>query len=49
MVHLAAIISFALGVIFDAWNITHGVWDYKLFMLIGLLLWCVSGKWDRAL
>ena len=49
MVHLAAIISFALAVIFNAWNIHHGVWSWVLFMLLGLLLWCISGRWDRAL
>ena len=49
MVHLAAIISLALAVIFDAWRISHGIWDFRLFALLGLLLWCISGRWDRAL
>lgn len=43
MLRLIAIISFVLGVIFLAWNIQHGVWTYKLFELLGLLFWCVSG------
>ena len=49
MLHLAAIISFALSVIFYAWDISHGHWTYILLALLGLFLWCVSGKWDRAL
>lgn len=48
MIRLLAIISLALSVIFDAWNISHGTWNYVLFLLIGLLLWCVSEKWDKA-
>jgi len=48
VVHLLAIISFALAVIFNAWNIHHGAWSWTLFTVIGLLLWCISGRWDRA-
>lgn len=42
MIHLLAIISFALAVIFYAWTITHGTITSELFMLIGMFLWCAS-------
>ena len=49
MVHLLAIIAFVLSVVFYAWDIAHGHWTWTLFMLLGLLLWCISGhpkcKW----
>ena len=41
---IAAIISFALSVIFYAWNLGHDTWTWTLFMLIGLLCLAVSGK-----
>jgi hypothetical protein len=47
MVRIAAIISLAIAVIFDAWQVKHGVWDDRLFALLGLLLWCISDRWDR--
>ena len=47
MLHLLAIIAFVLAVIFLAWGIAHGVWTWQLFGMLGLLLWCVSGRWDR--
>jgi hypothetical protein len=40
---LAAILSFALAIIFYAWNISHDVFTWTLFMLIGLFCWCISG------
>lgn len=43
MIHLAAIIAFILAVIFWAWSLGHGVWQWELFMLLGLALWCISG------
>ena len=46
MLHLLAIISFVLGVIFLAWSIAHGVWTWELFGMLGLTLWCISGKHD---
>lgn len=49
VVRLLAIISLALSVVFDLWNIKHGTWDYVPFMLIGLLLWCISERWDRPI
>jgi len=48
VLRLLAIISLAMSVVFYAWNISHGRWTYVLFMLIGLLLWCISDRWDRA-
>ena len=42
MTHLAAIIAFILGVIFYAWSISHGIWAWEFFMLLGLALWCIS-------
>jgi hypothetical protein len=48
MVRLLAIIAFALAVIFDAWSITHGAFTWELFMLLGLLAWCISSAWDRT-
>ena len=47
MIHLLAILAFALAVIFFAWNIKHGVWSWEFLMLWGFLLECVSGheKW----
>jgi hypothetical protein len=44
MFAIAAIISFALSVIFYAWTLSHGVWSWELFMLIGLLCLAISGK-----
>lgn len=46
MLHLAAIISLVLAVIFYAWNISHSFWTWTFFMLIGLALWCISGRKD---
>jgi hypothetical protein len=48
VVRLAAIISFAFALIFEAWSIKHGVFGWQLFMLLGLLLWCISSAWDRT-
>lgn len=48
MVHLAAVISFALAVIFAAWHVSHGVWTPEFLGLLGLLLWCISSSWDRT-
>ncbi len=47
MIHLFAIIAFALAAVFFAWNLRHGVWSWQFFMLLGLLLATVSGheKW----
>ena len=42
MTHLAAIIAFILAVIFWILAIGHGVWQWELFMLLGLALWCLS-------
>lgn len=39
---LAAIICLVLAVIFYAWHIAHSPWTWTLWMLLGLLLWCVS-------
>ena len=43
MIHLLAIVSLIISVIFYAFSVQHGVWSWILFMLIGLTLWCVSG------
>lgn len=47
MIHLLAIIAFALAVIFFAWHIVHGVWSWQFFMLWGFLLSTIAGheKW----
>lgn len=47
MIHLLAILAFALAVIFFALNIKNGVWSWQFLMLWGFLLECVSGheKW----
>lgn len=42
MFHLAAIILFILSVIFYAWSLGHGVWNYILFALLALTCWCIS-------
>ncbi len=46
MVRLAAIIALFISFMFLAWRITHGIWDYRLFAVLGLFLWCVSDSWD---
>ena len=46
MIHIAAVIAFAFAVAFDAWSVSHGIWTWHLFALLGLLLWCLSGAWD---
>lgn len=48
MVRLLAILSLALSFIFEAWKITHGSITYMFFLILGLLLWCISEGWDRA-
>jgi hypothetical protein len=46
MVRLCAIISLALALIFEAWSISHGVFTWHLFAILGLLLWCISESWN---
>jgi hypothetical protein len=46
VVRIAAIISLFISVLFCAWSIKHGVWDYTLFALLGLFLWALSTAWD---
>ena len=46
MFSLAAIIAFALSVIFYAWSVGHGVWTWQLFMLTGLLCVAISSRWN---
>jgi hypothetical protein len=48
MTRLLAIISFGISVIFYGWDITHDRWTWTLFMLIGLLLWCLSDSHPRV-
>lgn len=48
MFMLAAILSFALSVIFYAWHLGHDVWTWTLFMLIGLLCMAISAKSPRG-
>jgi hypothetical protein len=48
MIRLLAILSFAIAVLFDLWSIHHGIWTWTPFMLIGLLLWCISDGWDHT-
>ena len=47
MTHLLAIIAFALATIFYAWHLSHGVWAWPFFTLLGFLLESVSHheKW----
>lgn len=49
MVRLAAILSLFASLLFEAWKFSHGVCTWELFMILGLLLWCISEKWDRLL
>jgi len=43
MTWLLAVILFAVAIIFKAWSIHHGVWDWQFLMLLALLSWCLSG------
>ena len=43
MAILISIVAFAFAIIFKAWSLGHGVWDWQLFMLIGLLFLAVAG------
>jgi hypothetical protein len=45
---IIALVMFILSVIFDAWSIKHGIWDYILFALLGLVFWCASTIHDYA-
>ena len=47
MVRLFAILSLFLSFVFEAWTISHGVFTWNLFLVLGLLLWCVSENYDR--
>jgi hypothetical protein len=49
MLRLLAIIMLAFAVCFYAWNVVHGVWSYRMFFMLGMLAWCISDRWDRAL
>lgn len=42
MFRIAAIVFFALSVIFYAFSISHDVLGWVLWMLLGLLCWCIS-------
>lgn len=42
MTKLLAIISFILSLIFYAWSISHGIWTWQFFMILGLALDCLS-------
>jgi hypothetical protein len=42
MIKLFAIISLALSLVFYAWSISHGTFTWILFLILGLLLWCIS-------
>lgn len=46
MFRLAAIVFFALSVIFNAWTIGHGIWTWELFALLGALCFAISHRWD---
>ncbi len=48
MVRLCAIISLILSFLFYAWNISHGRIDSMLLLILGLLLWCISDRWDHT-
>lgn len=47
MIHLLAVISAALAVIFFAWHIAHGVWVPEFFFLCAFLLELIAHheKW----
>jgi hypothetical protein len=48
MLRILAIISLALSFVFDVWSITHGVWTWTPFLILGILLWCISSAWDKT-
>ena len=48
MVRLCAIISLFVSFMFYIWTIKHGVWTWTPFMILGLLLWCISEGWDHT-
>lgn len=49
MIRLAAILSLLLSFIFEAWKISHGAFGWQLFLILGLLLWCISDRRDYPL
>lgn len=40
MIKIAALVSLILAVIFWCWSLSHGIWQWQLFLLAGLALWC---------
>jgi hypothetical protein len=48
MVRLAAILSLFLSLVFEGWKVSHGAFGWQLFLILGLLLWCVSEGWDHT-
>lgn len=48
MIRLAAIVAFILAIIFYGFSISHGVWTYIIFALIGFLCLALDGfSWPR--
>jgi hypothetical protein len=46
VIRLFAILSLFLSFVFEAWKFSHGVFTWDLFLILGLLLWCISDSWD---
>lgn len=40
---IIALVCFLLAIIFDAWSLAHGVFDWHFLALLGLFFWCLSG------
>lgn len=48
MARLLAILSLFLSFVFVAWKFSHGTFTWQFFLILGLLLWCISEGWDYA-
>jgi hypothetical protein len=46
MIRLIAIVAFALGIVFYAWSLGHGAFQWPLFALIGFLCLAIDGPWN---
>jgi hypothetical protein len=41
--HFLAALFLSVAVIFCAWSLSHGAWNWHLLALLGLTAWCISG------